>query len=323
MFSSRITGASKRRSAFTLIELLVVIAIIAILAAILFPVFAKAREKARQSSCASNQKQIGLALLGYIQDYDEKFPPPIGQTNIGGTNYVQHWGVSYNAAANATSPAIIVPSLAGSYIKNDQIFACPSGPRAAAGGQMDAYMYNDLAAIRSQAAFSGVASTVLVAEATGAPQKVGGANVNVATPAVASDLRFGVGHSQTATSATTTGNPPRQTSGAPVFTSAAPMYGMTNWEGTKLDDANRHSDGGNYLYADGHVKWHKVTFNPATTATATVYYPHFQNVSTSAYQGTGTAPLGVPTAAQGGCAANIEPQPGGNMCGYAATFHLQ
>src|SRR5436853_3313206 len=63
-----------RRNAFTLIELLVVIAIIAILAAILFPVFAQARESARQTSCLSNTKQLGLGILQYVQDYDEKFP---------------------------------------------------------------------------------------------------------------------------------------------------------------------------------------------------------------------------------------------------------
>ena len=65
---------SSRTTAFTLIELLVVIAIIAILAAILFPVFAQAREKARQASCLSNQKQLGLAFMQYMQDYDGTFP---------------------------------------------------------------------------------------------------------------------------------------------------------------------------------------------------------------------------------------------------------
>jgi len=70
---------------FTLIELLVVIAIIAILAAILFPVFAQAREKARQSACISNFKQIGLAVLQYNQDYDEYYPPSEVSTSGGGS----------------------------------------------------------------------------------------------------------------------------------------------------------------------------------------------------------------------------------------------
>src|SRR5947208_15971108 len=68
------SNAMQRRNGFTLIELLVVIAIIAILAAILFPVFAQAREKARAISCVSNEKQVSLGVLMYVQDYDETFP---------------------------------------------------------------------------------------------------------------------------------------------------------------------------------------------------------------------------------------------------------
>ena len=94
------------RSAFTLIELLVVIAIIAILAAILFPVFARARENARRSSCQSNLKQIGLGIIQYTQDYDEKLPARVVITTP-----TQSWR------------AIIQP-----YIKSTQLFACPSNP---------------------------------------------------------------------------------------------------------------------------------------------------------------------------------------------------
>jgi prepilin-type N-terminal cleavage/methylation domain-containing protein len=72
-----------RRKGFTLIELLVVIAIIAILAAILFPVFAQARDKARQTTCTSNTKQTALAFMMYINDYDETFP--LGFGRAGGT----------------------------------------------------------------------------------------------------------------------------------------------------------------------------------------------------------------------------------------------
>jgi prepilin-type N-terminal cleavage/methylation domain-containing protein/prepilin-type processing-associated H-X9-DG protein len=98
---------------FTLIELLVVIAIIAILAAILFPVFAKAREKARQSSCLSNLKQLGLGCLSYAQDYDERFP-----------TYVYVLITRYNdgiSAAGVSPYSALLP-----YVKNTQIFTCPS-----------------------------------------------------------------------------------------------------------------------------------------------------------------------------------------------------
>ena len=103
------TLATKRPSGFTLIELLVVIAIIAILAAILFPVFAKAREKARQTACTSNLKQLGLGMLQYIQDYDETFPVGTGYSGPcrGWAGqlypYVKSYGV-YSCPDDTTAP---------------------------------------------------------------------------------------------------------------------------------------------------------------------------------------------------------------------------
>lgn len=111
----------KRRSGFTLIELLVVIAIIAILAAILFPVFAQAREKARQAACMSNLKQIGLAFAQYIQDYDGLLPDrrDLKLSLPGGW---KPWN-SWPASDPRTGWALIVME---PYTKNDDIWACPS-----------------------------------------------------------------------------------------------------------------------------------------------------------------------------------------------------
>lgn len=111
--SSRAEQRGKTRSSkrgFTLIELLVVIAIIAILAAILFPVFARARENARRSSCQSNLKQIGLGIMQYTQDYDEFYP--LGSYATTGGNF--SWRHS------------IQP-----YIKSTQLFKCPSNTQTA------------------------------------------------------------------------------------------------------------------------------------------------------------------------------------------------
>jgi prepilin-type N-terminal cleavage/methylation domain-containing protein/prepilin-type processing-associated H-X9-DG protein len=102
--------AHPARRGFTLIELLVVIAIIAILAAILFPVFAQARDKARASACLSNVKQLGLAVQMYAQDYDDTLPIHLGDVNnFLADKAVANW-------AKCLSP----------YVKNTQIYSCPS-----------------------------------------------------------------------------------------------------------------------------------------------------------------------------------------------------
>lgn len=114
---SSIAPHKSKNQAFTLIELLVVIAIIAILAAILFPVFARARENARRSSCTSNLKQIGLGILQYTQDYDERFP-------LARTNNIALPANGTNAATVANDVPwqfVIQP-----YVKSAQLFKCPS-----------------------------------------------------------------------------------------------------------------------------------------------------------------------------------------------------
>jgi prepilin-type N-terminal cleavage/methylation domain-containing protein/prepilin-type processing-associated H-X9-DG protein len=119
------------RKGFTLIELLVVIAIIAILAAILFPVFAQAREKARQTSCLSNLKQLGLASISYMEDYDEMYYPhrdknvanPYGPVADGGNG--EDPQISGDAAKRIFWPEMIQP-----YIKSWGIFECPDAPHA-------------------------------------------------------------------------------------------------------------------------------------------------------------------------------------------------
>jgi prepilin-type N-terminal cleavage/methylation domain-containing protein/prepilin-type processing-associated H-X9-DG protein len=132
-----------RRRGFTLIELLVVIAIIAILAAILFPVFAKAREKARQSSCLSNVKQLNLGILQYAQDYDERMPLTVGYLTpsvvLASPAWPNYWWEQ------------IMP-----YLKNEQILSCPSESRryVASGNATDTshsinYAYNYFASGQS------------------------------------------------------------------------------------------------------------------------------------------------------------------------------
>jgi prepilin-type N-terminal cleavage/methylation domain len=126
----------RNRSAFTLIELLVVIAIIAILAAILFPVFAQAREKARAASCLSNCKQIGIAAIMYAQDYDSILPHTGWQ------------GPCTNPATLVNNDAFFsgvfsFPIASAPYIKNWDIFKCPSDSDYGGFNKLDSFCYEE------------------------------------------------------------------------------------------------------------------------------------------------------------------------------------
>jgi prepilin-type N-terminal cleavage/methylation domain-containing protein/prepilin-type processing-associated H-X9-DG protein len=154
-----------KRKAFTLIELLVVIAIIAILAAILFPVFARARENARRASCQSNLKQIGLAMMQYTQDYDEKLP--LNRTDVDG---VAGWNPT---STNAGKPGYDQgwAELIQPYLKSTQILQCPSEPNGPAASTSNNTGYSDYMAnvydINAQTGYVGLIAptqTVLVVD---------------------------------------------------------------------------------------------------------------------------------------------------------------
>ncbi|MDX1931614.1 MAG: DUF1559 domain-containing protein [Capsulimonadales bacterium] len=230
LFVGRPVCASGARAAFTLIELLVVIAIIAILAAILFPVFAQAREKARQTTCLSNQKQIMLAQMMYVQDYDERFCETHHDLEEGET--VADLYVWYQP---------LQP-----YIKNDGIFRCPSLSDTPT--LFPSFMTPDIwRTVRTDYLINGFFShgIALAAVATPAEQIViAERNRNIAffdyhPWASAPDGQWERGFID--------GSNYRLTdpeSGAQV-----------------IDPSNRgrHSEGSNYGFADGHVKYMKFT----------------------------------------------------------------
>lgn len=208
----------KRKNAFTLIELLVVIAIIAILAAILFPVFARARENARRASCQSNLKQIGLAVMQYTQDYDEKFPQAKVEATASKVTANNPYGW-----ADALQP----------YVKSVQLFQCPSetegptdDPTSTAPGYSD-YWYNVMLSGESQAAVAAVSQTVMNGDGNGNSSQYNSNGCISAATGLASP---------TGTQCT---NLPQTI-----------HLGSTNMLG-------RHLDGANYSFADGHVKWLK------------------------------------------------------------------
>lgn len=206
---------TQKRNAFTLIELLVVIAIIAILAAILFPVFAKAREKARQISCLSNQKQLGLGVMQYLQDYDEKYPCIRGVDPT--------WSSIQSGWASQIYP----------YVKSVNVYACPDDNTINATQKvsyhMNYYVYcydygggidNSSGATMSE--FTASASTFLLYEVYD-PNNYGGAQTDPSATPI------------------TTANAAGGTSGDFYFVP------------TRHDSSSTYST--NYVAADGHVKF--------------------------------------------------------------------
>lgn len=230
-----------RKSAFTLIELLVVIAIIAILAAILFPVFAQAREKARQTSCLSNMKQIGVAYMMYMQDYDGSLPLTI----MSGGN--ASW-------LNACQP----------YIKNRRVFKCPSDNSAKPFPTLDADWNRDFYQLGTftpdpryfQFRRSSYTFNVWLMGPVNEFPMVRGNDSMVPSPANVIYVGELKDNSDLDHFSPMCWDTVQADARYPYCFGTG--YG---WDSVKKlpteIDVQRHSDGSNYAYMDGHVKWGK------------------------------------------------------------------
>jgi prepilin-type N-terminal cleavage/methylation domain-containing protein/prepilin-type processing-associated H-X9-DG protein len=287
------------RRAFTLIELLVVIAIIAILAAILFPVFAQARDKARAASCLSNVRQIGLAMAMYRSDYDEIYP------RFGALS--TSWGPDLIGGVNSPLPAgTKLSGLLSPYIKANPLFNCPSGARPTATSAAIGYFYSDLAAGHNEAEFAGPAATVVLTDGTPAYGYM--YFRNLPTSGVA---RFGMGHAVVRTAKSV--GIPMQSCWGDVSLTPSPYKGgpCLFFDQVGLRDVTRHQGGTNTLFGDGHVKQVRVSLGAGNIPQG-LYFPPVGTTRSSAVS------TGETVFVEG----LNEPVPGGNMLGYAGTFHL-
>ncbi|MDR3708215.1 MAG: prepilin-type N-terminal cleavage/methylation domain-containing protein [Capsulimonadaceae bacterium] len=278
------TTKISRMTAFTLIELLVVIAIIAILAAILFPVFATAREKARQSTCASNEKQIALAMVQYAQDYDEMMVP-----------------YRINQSFNCW-PACVYP-----YVKSLQVFTCPS--QSIQGSQLD-YTYNSaVASLCSSYTYTTIsegcvgnqsitqiqfpANTVTVADAlSGTSVTDSSAAVSISSATNGTAYYFGVNNSaggqqpNFASSDLGAGGVGLNSVGTAGEVAKVAGPGSSNTPCEGIVAAIRHSGGANYAFVDGHVKW----FRGATFAVSNPWSIQNTNCNGAPFNAANQAP---------------------------------
>ena len=269
-----------RETGFTLIELLVVIAIIAILAAILFPVFAQAREKARQTSCLSNVKQIGLGQMMYQQDFDETVPFNRECNNPGPVPYPCIAGRSILGWVDLVEP----------YVKNHQIFKCPSDPT-----KQVPYPAGTLDMSGNPATKGHVWMGGATGSAGGEWQTSYGRNNNLANNGTSTATLAAIQYPSTtimilefAANSGGGDNGNEHGHGSPFTVSRSTAYTSVTPDGVacnRYDDTNttndktnffgqllpeqqaneraqlssaRHSGGGNYGFVDGHAKWYKL-----------------------------------------------------------------
>ena len=248
------------RRGFTLIELLVVIAIIAILAAILFPVFAQAREKARGASCQSNLKQWATSTMMYTQDYDESYPLAFGYRSDLGWMYNYFTAVPYNTncAGGVCGPLTTVGRTSfwvnslQPYVKNYQIAVCPSAANIdktfvavqAAGAPAPAntsYTYNGLLQASGQAVVVSPASCPMVTESNGKGAFKG---EYISQPVLACTDKTDL------------------TCSFKITATGGENGASSQWFGTTNNDVDTlgvHGTGQNWAYADGHVKFKQLS----------------------------------------------------------------